>query len=142
MVNRGRELPGGSVDLVVTAMEDQVAPELISMLIPCYQHIVDLSLKSAFFHPPMMIRRCGARSVASLGTEMPSPGLRLTHCPAFKETMQLRCTLSKTYIQRVSSHKILTCFRPAARLFLPLTHRRMLLLCRSRWLWWVLAIQN
>ena len=24
MVNRGRELPGGSVDLVVTAMEDQV----------------------------------------------------------------------------------------------------------------------
>ena len=60
------------------------------MLIASYQHIVDLSLKSAFFHPPMMIRRCGARSVASLGTEMPSPGLRLTHCPAFKEALQLQ----------------------------------------------------
>ena len=29
MVNRGRELPGGSVDLVVTAMEDQVPLEHI-----------------------------------------------------------------------------------------------------------------
>ena len=37
-----------------------------------------------------MIRRCGARSVASLGTETQSPGLRLTHCPAFKEAVQLQ----------------------------------------------------
>ena len=38
MVNRGRELPGGSVDLVVTAMEDQVSSERISN-----QHVDDVS---------------------------------------------------------------------------------------------------
>ena len=37
MVNRGRELPGGSVDLVVTAMEDQVPSDCITSF--DHQHV-------------------------------------------------------------------------------------------------------
>ena len=61
VVNRGKDLPGGSVDLIVTAMEDQVDFQAKS----CRRKKINF-----------LLRKCGVRSAVSLGTETRSHGLR------------------------------------------------------------------